>query len=250
LSVRPFSDHFSALSASYAAYRPRYPDGLFGALAALSPARDRAWDCATGSGQAATGLAAHFRAVVATDASAAQLRAAAPHPRVHYAAAQAEATPIRGGSANLVTVAQALHWLALPEFYAEARRVLVPGGVLAVWTYGRHRVDGGAIDAVLDHYYDRVVGPYWPPERRWVETGYRTLRFPFAEIPVSSPPMTCEWTLGEMLGYVGTWSATARCRTTTGTDPLPALGDRLAPLWGDAAVPRRIEWPLSVLAGR
>lgn len=248
--MKPFSDHFSTLSAAYAVYRPRYPDALFDTLAGLSPNRDRAWDCATGSGQAAIGLAERFAQVIATDASAAQVRAAVAHPRVRYAAAQAEAAPVRTGSAALVTVAQALHWLELPEFYAEARRVLARGGLLAVWTYGRHRVDGGAIDAVLDHYYDAVVGPFWPPERRWVETGYRTLRFPFDEVPVTAPPMSAEWTLPELLGYVGTWSATARFRAATGTDPLLALADQLSGPWGDPSASRRIEWPLSVRAGR
>jgi SAM-dependent methyltransferase len=156
----------------------------------------------------------------------------------------------RSGTFDLITVAQALHWLEVPVFYAEARRVLAPGGAVAVWTYGRQQVDGGAIDAAVDHYYDQVVGPYWPPERRWVETGYRTLRFPFAEVPVAPPPMTVSWTLEELLGYIGTWSATARYRSATGVDPLPLLAERLAGPWGDPAARRRIEWPLSVRAGR
>ena len=248
--MRQFSDHFSALSSAYAVHRPGYPDGLFTLLAALPAQRRQVWDCATGSGQAALGLARHFEAVMATDASAAQVRAAAPHPRVRYGVAQAEAAPFRSGAFDLVTVAQALHWLELPEFYAEARRLLAPGGVVAVWTYGRHRVDGGAVDAVLDDYYERVVGAYWPPERRWVETGYRTLRFPFTEVSVVPPPMTVSWNLDEMLGYIGTWSATARCRAATGVDPMPGLADRLAPLWGDPGERRRVEWPLSVRAGR
>jgi SAM-dependent methyltransferase len=248
--VRPFSDHFSGLSAAYAVHRPGYPDRLFDLLAELPRQCGRVWDCATGSGQAALGLARHFGRVIATDASGAQVRAAASHPRVSYGVAQAEAVPFRSGAFDLITVAQALHWLELPVFYAEARRLLAPGGAVAVWTYGRQRVDGGAIDAVVDHYYDKIVGPYWPPERRWVESGYRTLHFPFAEVPVVSPPMTASWTLDEMLGYIGTWSATARYRSATGVDPLPELADRLGAPWGDRAARRRIEWPLSIRAGR
>jgi SAM-dependent methyltransferase len=248
--VRPFSDHFSGLSAAYAVHRPRYPDGLFELLAELPRRRARAWDCATGSGQAALPLARHFERVIATDASAAQVRAAAPHPRVRYGVAQAEAVPLRSGAFDLVAVAQALHWLELPVFFAEARRLLAPGGAVAAWTYGRQRVDGGPIDDTVNHYYDEVVGPYWPPERRWVETGYRTLRFPFDEVPLAAPPMAASWTLDELLGYIATWSATARCRATTGVDPLPGLADRLAGVWGDRTTRRRIEWPLSIRAGR
>lgn len=248
--MREFADHFSRLAARYAAYRPRYPEGLFDGIAAASTGLDRVWDCATGTGQAAVPLAKRFGVVLATDASPQQLRSAARDVRVRYAAGLAEAAPVRTGWAGVVTVAQALHWLDLPRFYAEVRRVLRPGGLLVAWTYHTQRVDGGAIDEVLDDFYRREVGPYWAPERRWVETGYRELEFPFAEIPLASPPMTEVWTLAQLLGYLSTWSAVARYRDVTRDDPLGDLEARLAPLWGDPAKPRRIEWPISVRAGR
>jgi SAM-dependent methyltransferase len=248
--VRAFADHFSRLATGYAAYRPRYPDGLFTAIAAASPFRDLVWDCATGTGQAAGGLAAHFQSVVASDASRQQVLAASRHQRVRYLVARAEAVPLGARSVGLVTVAQALHWLELPEFYGEARRVLRPGGLLVAWTYGRQRVDGGPMDQVLDDFYDRVIGSYWAAERRWVETGYRTLRFPFEEIALDAPPMFADWSLPQLLGYIGTWSAVARCREVTGADPLAELAGRLLPLWGDPSAPRRVEWPLSLRAGR
>jgi SAM-dependent methyltransferase len=248
--VRAFADHFSRLATGYAAYRPHYPEGLFSAIAAVSPFLDRVWDCATGTGQAAPGLAAHFHSVLASDASRQQIRAAPPHERVHYFVARAEAAPVRSRSVGAVAVAQALHWLELPEFYAEARRVLRPGGLLVVWTYGNQRVDGGPVDAVLADFYDRVIGPYWAPERRWVETGYRTLEFPFEEIVIDAPAVVVEWGLPQLLGYIGTWSAVARCREVTGHDPVAELAGRLVPLWGDPSARRRVEWPLSVRAGR
>jgi SAM-dependent methyltransferase len=169
---------------------------------------------------------------------------------VRYAVALAEAGPLRSGWAQLVTVAQALHWLDLSRFYPEVRRVLRPGGLFVAWTYGIHRVDGGAIDAVVADFYDRVVGPYWAPERQLVETGYRTLDFPFAEVEIAAPPMIEDWTLGQLLGYVSTWSAVAKCREVTGGDPLLDLEAALAPLWGDPGAHRRIEWPIAVRAGR
>jgi SAM-dependent methyltransferase len=248
--VRAFADHFSRLATGYAAYRPGYPEGLFAAIAAASPLRGIVWDCATGTGQAAPGLAAHFPCILASDASSAQVRAAAPHPKVRYFVARAEAVSLRSQSVCMVTVAQALHWLELPEFYAETRRVLQPGGLLVAWTYGRQRLDGGPVDEVVNDFYDRVVGPYWAPERRWVETGYRTLRFPFEGTAIDAPPMNAEWSLPQLLGYVGTWSAVARCREATGRDPLAELAGRLVPLWGDPSTARRVEWPLTVRAGR
>jgi hypothetical protein len=111
------------------------------------------------------------------------------------------------------------------------------------------RLGNDAIDGVLEDFYGRVVGPYWAPERKLVETGYRTLDFPFDEVAIASPPMTAEWTLGQLLGYVSTWSAVAKCRDVTPVDPMVELEARLGPLWGDPARHRRVEWPITVRAG-
>jgi SAM-dependent methyltransferase len=248
--VREFADHFSRLSTRYASFRPKYPAALFETIAGTCERRGLAWDCATGTGQAAVPLAEYFDLVVATDASEQQLRAATPHGRVRYVRGLAEKAPVRGRSADLVTVAQALHWLGLPAFYAEARRALRPGGLLVAWTYGAGRIDGGAMDAVVAEFYGEEVGPFWPPERRWVEEGYRTLDFPFEPAAITSPPMVERWTLARFLGYVSTWSAVARYKETTGRDPIPGLESRLGSLWGDPTMPRRIEWPIAVRAGR
>ena len=181
MTVPSFKDHFSAHASAYARYRPRYPEALFAYLASLCPAHDLAWDCATGNGQAARSLTEHFARVVATDASADQLAHAAPHEQITYHVAPAAQSPLASHSADLVTVAQALHWLDLDAFYAEVRRVLKPGGVLAVWTYGLLRINP-AVDAVIQRLYTDIVGAYWPPERRHVEDGYRALAFPFDAI--------------------------------------------------------------------
>src|SRR2546422_4348362 len=105
-----FRDHFSGVAAAYAAFRPQYPAELFAALADAAPRRGTAWDCATGNGQAALGLAPHFERVIATDGSAAQLAAAQPHPRVRYLGALAEIAPLAAGCIDLVVTAQSLHW--------------------------------------------------------------------------------------------------------------------------------------------
>ena len=55
--VKPFTDHFSQLAASYAQFRPQYPGALYDWIAAQCAARERAWDCACGSGQATLALA-------------------------------------------------------------------------------------------------------------------------------------------------------------------------------------------------
>lgn len=244
-----FRDHFSAGSTGYARFRPRYPAALFDWIADESPARERAWDCATGSGQAAEGLAPLFDMVVATDASAAQLEAAARMTRVRYVRSTAEAVGLATRSVDAIVVAQAVHWFDMAAFFREAARVARPRALMAVWTYGNPSVDP-AVDAPLAHFYRDIVGPYWPPERRMIERMYQDVQLPFAPVKAPDMPLEIPMTLEQFAGYVGTWSAVQRYRELRGSDPLPALVEALAPVWGDPASPRLTHWPLAILAGR
>ena len=245
-----FSDHFSVVSPAYAEFRPGYPDSLFDWLAGLPGRSNLAWDCATGSGQAAVGLASRFDRVIATDASAEQIGAATPHPRVEYRVAPAEASGLESESVDLVTVAQALHWLDRPAFFAEARRVLGSDGVIAAWTYGNPRLDDPQADFVLQRFSSETVGQYWPPERALVDSEYRRIDFPFAEIGPPAFEMEAQWTLPALLGYIGTWSATTRFRAARAHDPLTELSRELERFWGVPETPRRIRWPLAMRVGR
>ena len=249
LAVTSFEDHFSRQSADYARYRPDYPAALFEFLAALAPDRRRAWDCATGNGQAALGLAGHFETVVATDASVRQIREAAGRAGVHYAVSSAEESPLPDASVGLVAVAQALHWFDRPRFWREVRRVLVRGGAVAVWSYNTFHVTP-AVEAVLDRYYKEIVGPYWPPGRSIVEQGYGALEFPFAE---ETPPgflLEKRWDLAALLGYLQTWSASQRYREANGSDPVLLVRGDLAEAWGPPERIRPFRWDLDLRVGR
>lgn len=244
-----FKDHFSRQADDYAKYRPVYPAALFDYLAAHSPARELAWDAGTGSGQAALGLADYFTRVIATDPSEAQIRNAAAHAKVIYKVGAAERSGLADDRVDLITVAQALHWVDLDHFYAEARRVLKSAGVLAVWCYGLSEI-GPGVDEAVGQYYRDTVGPYWPPERRLIDERYRTIPFPFAEWTPPAFHMQAEWTLDEYLGYLGTWSATQRYRQQQGSDPLAPLRAALAKAWGAPPSKRTIKWPIHMRIGR
>jgi SAM-dependent methyltransferase len=243
-----FADHFSGLAAEYARFRPHYPAELFAFLASVAPVRGLAWDCGTGSGQAAMGLADHFERVRATDPSAEQLSHASRHERVTYAVGRESQSGLPHGAAHLVTAAQAAHWFDLGAFYAEARRVLAPRGIIALWCYGAMQA-GDDVDPILTWFYEERIGRYWPPERALVDAGFATLPFPFESIPAPALEMHAVMSRDELCGYIGTWSAVARGRIMEGADPLAELMARLTPLWPDAAVRRIVRWPLGIRAG-
>ncbi len=245
-----FRDHFSNIAAQYAQVRPRYPAALFDYLAGISPGRTLAWDCGTGTGQAAVALAAHFTRVEATDAAAGQIAQAEAHRRVNYRLAPAEHSGLNDGSVDLITVAQALHWFNLPAFYAEAARVLRPAGILAVWSYGRTELADDAAQEVFDRFYSEIIGPYWPRERRMVEEGYHGITLPFPELDPPVFTMQAEMTLPALAGYVRTWSATQNYRLAQGEDPTDLLLASLAGAWPDPREPRTVRWPLALRVAR
>ncbi len=242
-----FQDHFSARAELYARARPSYPAALFADLARFAPGTRCAWDCGTGNGQAAVGLASCFESVIATDPSTAQLARAEPHPRVEYRLAAEAASGLPAESVDLVTAAQAAHWFDPSRFYAEVRRVLRTGGVLAIWCYGLCEISP-EIDRLVAGFYRDGVGSYWPAERCHVEDGYRSLPFPFAEATFPPHVMERRWTLAEFGAYLGSWSAVERFHKANSTDPVRPLLSALAPEWGDT--PRVVRWPLTGRIGR
>ena len=243
-----FKDHFSKQAADYAKFRPTYPQELFDYLGSIAPSRQLAWDCGTGSGQAAVGLASAFDRIIATDASEKQIANAQSYERVEYRVAPAENSGIGSKTIDLIMVAQALHWFDRDRFYAEARRVLKADGILAASAYNLLHIEK-PIDEVVNRYYYEVVGPFWPPERRLVEQ-FADLPFPFQEIDPPKFEMTADWNLDHLLGYLGTWSSTQRFIAAKGSDPLEQIFDALSRSWGEPGQTRTISWPIVIRIGR
>lgn len=262
-----FQDLFSRQAACYARSRPCYPDALFDYLAGITTRRTLAWDVGTGNGQAAVGLARHFESVVATDGSAEQIANAVPNSRITYHVVLAESAGPREGltdrSVDLVTIAQALHWFATEAFFANARRALHDDGIIAAWCYGIHRIEP-AIDAVAGRLYHEIIGPFWPPDRQWVDDGYQSIPFPFDESrfrcrvdrtasggDVAASTFTCResWNLLQYVGYLSSWSAVQRFIDARGYNPLDEIEAALRSAWGEPASRRIVEWPIHLRVG-
>jgi SAM-dependent methyltransferase len=246
---RAAGELFSTVSVGYAAFRPRYPRSLFECIASLTTRHRRAWEAGAGSGQATTDLAEWFEEVVATDVSADQIAQAPPRSNVLWLAAAAESPPLRSASVDLIAAAQAAHWFDHERFIDAVRRVAAPGAVIALWTYAAGRMDGAVGDA-LRRFTFETMGPYWPPERQYVNSEYRTIPFPFERIQTPTFQLEHEWPIARLVGFLRTWSAVAQYKREHDDDPVSEIERELSLLWGDPALPRRIVWPLFLLAGR
>jgi len=239
--ITPFSDHFSKLACCYSD-RPDYPEELFEHIATLAPSHGRVWDAGTGGGQAAVRLARYFDEVVATDASLEQIKAARRHPKVRYAVVPSESSGLPERAFDAVTAAQALHWFALEPFYREVRRVLKPGGLLAVWCYGFESVDE-RVDLVTRKLYSDFLRQFWP-ERTVKDYTYDALELPFDELPRRMFRMEMVWTLGQFISSLRTYSASRYYKEQNGVDPLNLLAGEFGEAWGDPQQPRLVTWPV------
>ena len=244
-----FEDHFSEQAREYASNRPLYPGELFAHLATISPGRQLAWDCGTGNGQAARELARHFNRVIATDASSDQIAQAVAHERIEYRVERAEEVSLEPHSVDLITVAMAVHWFDLEPFYQVVRRVVRPDGVIAVWMH-HLPVINPSIDQILQHYYANVLAGYWPERFHFLAEYYRTLPFPFDELKPPEIKMQADWELGQLIGFLDSWSATRRYQKERGQNPLSIIWQSLFEAWGEPTRRRTIRWPLYFRVGQ
>ncbi|TNE60163.1 MAG: class I SAM-dependent methyltransferase [Bacteroidetes bacterium] len=242
-------DNFSRQAAEYARHRPFYPPAMVAYLAGLVPCRQLAWDCATGNGQIACQLAEHFEQVLATDISENQLRHAVLHPRVQYKQEPAEHCSAPDQSVDLIVVAQAVHWFDFDCFFGEVHRVLRPGGVVALIGYSLFGTGDPGVDKVIRYFYSEITGPFWDKERRHIDTAFRTIPFPFAEIDIPDFSMDFEWTVEDVLGYFQTWSAVQHYRQAKSEEPVALVEPLLREVWGDAET-RPVRFPLIYKVGR
>jgi SAM-dependent methyltransferase len=217
--VTVFKDHFSGVAGNYARFRPVYPVELYTFILSFCDQNKIAWDAGTGNGQVAVVLAEHFDKVFASDASKEQIEHATPHPKVTYGIYPAENTTLDAGSIDFVTVGQALHWFHFEAFWQELRRVAVPGGIFACWTYSHHHFEEVVLQEALDHFFD-TVEPYWPPERDFVKHGYANLPIPFTLLGEQLIPMNYQFSADTLLAYLRTWSSVQVYEKKYGSNPV------------------------------
>jgi SAM-dependent methyltransferase len=241
-------DLFSGHAKDYAGFRPKYPDKLVKHISRLINYRGVVWDCGCGSGQLSLPLAEEFQLVLASDISAEQVAQAPGHKGILYTIQPAEQTDFPDEFFDMVIVGQAIHWFNLEAFYREANRVMGPNAVMVAIGYGLMRISPD-VDAVLDHFYKNITGPYWEPERSYIDEAYQNLPFPFDPIEVPMFEMPCDWNFTQMIGFLNTWSAVKKYEQENGINPLSLVAGDFEKAWGGEES-RRVVFPLFVRAGR
>jgi cyclopropane fatty-acyl-phospholipid synthase-like methyltransferase len=249
--MSPTSVLYDQIAHTYRDSRPSPPPDLIEYLASLAPARDLAWDCGTGNGQVAVALAGRFERVIATDIAAEQLVRAMPRSNVEYRLATAEHSSIPARSVDLTVAGQAAHWFAHNDFFSEVNRVSRPSAAIAFWCYRTPKVAPG-IDKLVEELYSspRLAG-HWPPEKAFVDRGYRDLPFPFREIRPREFTMVSErWGWARFESYIRTWQAIhAVASAPDGAAYVTEAMARLARLWGDPGQLRDVRWNLCLRVG-
>lgn len=225
--MKALKDNFSRQSAQYKKFRPTYPIELIESLCLHAPSTDLAWDCATGNGQVAIQLSTKFNKVIATDISNAQIQKAPKKENIVYKIERSEDSSLETDSVDLLTVAQAIHWFDFEPFYAEAKRVLKKTGVIAIVGYSLFTTKNSKLDKLIRYFYKDIVGSYWDMERKYIDSGYATIPFPFEEFYLPQFEMKHRWSAEQLLGYLGSWSAVAHYWNATGTDPVNLIKDPL-----------------------
>ncbi len=204
-------DTFSVNSDSYASARPHYPAALYEWILSHCAGRETAWDCATGTGQAALALSPHFGTVQASDISAPQITHADSRPNIVYQLQHAEKTDFPDGTFDLVTVAQALHWFDYSLFWDEVVRVSRERAFFCAWGYSWFDCDP-AVQDLLAKPFLSLIEPFWASNNRILWRGFQSdeIHFPFERVEAPALSIEVSWTLPQLVAYMKTWSAYKR----------------------------------------
>ncbi|ESP05110.1 hypothetical protein LOTGIDRAFT_227805 [Lottia gigantea] len=244
----------------YAKFRPKYGQDVFDAILNFCKKGkcdfEQAVDVGCGSGQSTVPLSKVFKRVIGSDISAKQIENAPREIKnLEYHVGPAEDLSfLSNSSTDLVTIAQAIHWVDTERFYSEVTRVLKPGGGLVVYGYGLNVLDNKTANNEIHQFYSETIGEkYWDEKRKFVEQHYSSFSLPFPGwYRKDDLKIRVEWTVEEYLGYVSSWSGfTKYLKHNPDSDELQKLILRFKELYTVDGTERKmkIEFPVFMLMG-
>ncbi|GAA4322790.1 class I SAM-dependent methyltransferase [Pontixanthobacter gangjinensis] len=239
-------DNFSTRSGAYRKFRPEYPQEVYEFIQKHLKASELAWDCGTGNGQVAGKLAEFFGRVEATDISKNQIAHAVKRPNINYSIQAAENTSFPNNVFDLLTTAQAFHWFDFDQFYSEVQRCLKPNALIAILGYGLFS-SKPATNLVIEYFYNEIIGPYWDPERKYLDEAYKSIPFPFEEIETPGLIQSYNWSIEHLVGYLRTWSAVKHYERKNGKDPVEFIEKDLRTSFGKS---NEVNFPILFRLGK
>ncbi|CAN2391363.1 methyltransferase DDB_G0268948-like [Pristimantis euphronides] len=173
-------------------------------------------DVGCGTGQSTQILVPHFKKVLGTDISEAQIeeaKKACNHKSIAFRALPAEEIPVKDASVDLLIACAAVHWFNIGKFLKEVDRVLRPYGCLAFFTYlpsmEVHYKDRSEQMCKLISEIDDELKKYQHEKVNLVRTGYKEI---FEAIPYTDKlrkhDMVTKTTmpLSDLIGLIQTFS--------------------------------------------
>ena len=224
----------------YSKFRPTYPKELlervFAFTAKHGVSRGSVLDLACGSGQSTFQLCDHFRRTVGVDISAAQIDCALEKAKekgkshdVEFIVSPANRLPLPDESMDLITCAQAWHWLDPDSVFSEIDRVLKRRGALAVYGYSRGVMRHQQCESLLSHYYSKTLA--WHSNRKYIDNLYRDVKLPYPLVERHDMQEETTLSMEEFRGYLSTWSAyQSYCEEHPGTTVLEDLVQQMKTL--------------------
>lgn len=229
----------------YSQFRPTYPASLLNHLLAHCETTQRAWDCCTGNGQLAYLLAEAFREVLASDISFSQLAFPKSRSNIRFRLENVLDAPHPEESQDLVTIAQALHWLDRSRFYALVFRVLKPGGVLAILNY-RFSQDPH-LAGLTRFFIQRISNAQTLEMLTPIEKGYAADRPPgLTFLDSRELPLAQHWDLEQYIGFLKTISVTNKLEPEAYRRLLLECRERARNIWRVPGEALPVQRPLRV----
>ena len=237
MAIRLFQE--AAHASIYRQYRPAYPQKVLEIITNYvkkwSGGYDVAVDVACGSGQSTFYLQNTFRRCIGVDISKAQVKEASQAcqekglPNIEFVQGSAADIPMEASSVDVVTIAQAWHWVDPESFYAECKRILKPGGCLAVYGYGNGQIiNNTECNVLLKDFYTKTLKGYWNDRRRHIDNEFKEVVLPFSNTERHYTSMLHITSLDWFIGYVSTWSGYCKyCEENPGNKELQVMEEKM-----------------------
>ncbi|KAJ9580802.1 hypothetical protein L9F63_024018 [Diploptera punctata] len=187
-------------------------------------------DIGCGGGQSTEILAPYFERVIGFDPNDTQVLTATRKNKfrnIIYRLGNAEQIDCEDNSVQLVTTCQACHWFDLPKFFAEVDRVLVPGGVIALYGYALPQpiCRGKQLSHIINKFYCETLGDFVFPQSKMVYLDkYRSPEF--NNIPFVAEPLVRDEfehvvpsaSVSDLVGYANSWSGFQNFKKQVGAE--------------------------------